>query len=67
MGGKKGMIPPPKKDVFGNIFGLMRRIVMIFLSTQKRGLSDLSDTLNMFAKSTENFVEAFEKKVSIQK
>ena len=38
-----------------------------FYWRKQRGWADLSNTLNMFVKSTENFLEAFEKKVSAQK
>ena len=46
--GKKAWFPP--KDVFGNIFGLMRRIVIIFLSTQRMKFIGALRYLNVVVK-----------------
>ena len=54
------------QDVFGNIIGLMCRMVTIFYWRNKLGQADLPDTLNVFVKLTENFLEAFEKKFQLK-
>ena len=50
-----------------HIIWLVRRVVTIFYWRKELGLADLSNSLNMFVKSTENFLQAFEKKVLLQK
>ena len=42
-------------------------MVTIFYWRKELGQADLSDTLNMFVNPIENFLEAFEKKVSAPK
>ena len=68
MGGKKGMIPPTHpKDVFGNIFGLIRRIVIIFLSTQRMRFIGPLRYLNVVVKLEEKFLESLEKYLQLKK
>ena len=53
--------------VFANTFWLVYRVVTIFYWRKDLGQADLWDTLNILVKSTENFLEAFEKKIQLKK